>query len=372
MIRSVLWIMVLTLTILSLAACQPIQPPAPVVATAENAMPEVAVTLAPAAVAPPRVTNESFTIESEALAGNLFGDPTERLVHVLLPLDFAESDKRYPVLYLLPRIYGDAEATAADFGMQFNTMLRGGESPDLIVVVPDTANAFEMSLLRSSPVLGDYEGYLTKEVIDYIDSHYRTLAERESRGIAGCSGGGTASMRLALRRPDLFGAIASAGGEYDASLGAWPGNVEWVKSMTRLPRALGDWDPLGSMNWYYYAAAEAAPNMSNPPFYADAPVRIVDGHGEFVPEVVERITANDSVHAAQQYAAQTFRLNGILILQGRDDDPLLLPPAESFVRHLNELGIDHDFRQVEGGQCPGHWGQIFLKFMDEKLAKEQP
>jgi len=50
-----------------------------------------------------------------------------------------------------------------------------------------------------------YEDLIATELVQYVDTHYRTLATRESRAIAGISMGGFGSALIALRHPDLFG-----------------------------------------------------------------------------------------------------------------------------------------------------------------------
>lgn len=61
------------------------------------------------------------------------------------------------------------------------------------------------------------------------------------------------------------------------------------------------------------AVAVAAPDPAAPPFYLDMPFRIVDGHGEFVPEILAKIEDQNATHEAQRYAVKPDRLRGILI-----------------------------------------------------------
>ena len=113
----------------------------------------------------------------------------------------------------------------------------------MIVVVPDGTNKLGASQFRSSPTIGDYETYVTQEVVDYMDTHYRTLPTRDSRGIAGCSNGGSASMRLGFKYPNIFSVVAPTGGGYDDSLEVWPSDVEAVQRLEGVAR--GPQRPLG-------------------------------------------------------------------------------------------------------------------------------
>ena len=73
----------------------------------------------------------------------------------------------------------------------------------------------------SSPTIGDYETYLTKELVDYIDANYRTIPNRDSRGIMGCSMGADGAMHLALKYPDVYSVAAPFSGTYDWAKDPW-------------------------------------------------------------------------------------------------------------------------------------------------------
>ncbi len=131
-------------------------------------------------------------VMSEALGGVLtFG--------LLLPPDYDSSARRYPVLYLL---HGSGQRHST-WGRR--TLLDG--TTGAIVVTPD--------MDRARYVMGDgrvdarAEAFLTQELVDYIDSHYRTVTARDGRAIAGLSIGGFGAMLLGLRHTDRFGAIGA-------------------------------------------------------------------------------------------------------------------------------------------------------------------
>ena len=116
------------------------------------------------------------TLTSKALAGNLLGNPAERTVYILLPPSYATSDRRYPVVYVMPWGDGDPYVNAKGFKSAMNSLLHKGEVKEMIVVIPDGIYRFGPSLFLSSPILGDYETYVTQEVVEYIETHYRTLS----------------------------------------------------------------------------------------------------------------------------------------------------------------------------------------------------
>jgi enterochelin esterase-like enzyme len=309
-------------------------------------------------------------ITSQALAGNLLGDPAERRVFVVLPPGYATSDKRYPVLYLLPWADGEPGDNASGFKWTMQSLLRKGEIGEMIVVVPDGSNTLGASHFRSSPTIGDYETYVTQEVVNYMDTHYRTLPTRDSRGLAGCSNGGGPAMRLAFKYPNVFSVAAPTDGIYDESLEVWPSDVEAVQQLKELP-----WDSISlklheTVARYVQMAAGSAPDPNNPPFYSEMPVRIVNGQGEFVPEVIAKIVEKDAAHEARRYVEQPLRLRGILIRHALQDTDYT-QATHSFEQLLTDLGIEHEYVEVEGNHCGYGWEAASLKYMSEKLVFEE-
>jgi len=74
----------------------------------------------------------------------------------------------------------------------------------MIIVMPNAYTALEGSFYGKSVTTGDWEDFVVSELVEYIDSHYRTIANRTSRGLAGHSMGGYGTVRLGMRRPDVF------------------------------------------------------------------------------------------------------------------------------------------------------------------------
>ena len=116
---------------------------------------------------------------------------------------------QYPVVYLLHGAYGN----------QFSWMEIKPNLPQLAdekQMIFVTAAALN-SWYFDSPVLKDfqYEAFMTKVLIEYVDSHYPTIARREGRAITGLSMGGHGAMFLAMRHKDLYGAVGSMSGGLD-------------------------------------------------------------------------------------------------------------------------------------------------------------
>ena len=364
----------LILALLILSACSTIQAPAiQTAASVPTALPSPTVNSSSGANL--EMEKKTDKITSQALAGNLLGDPTERTFYIVLPSSYASGEKSYPVVYVLP--WGTGEATSnvmVEYSLR--KLLKEGEAQEMILVFPDGANSLGASQFRSSPTIGDYETYIVRELVDYVDTNYRTLAAPESRGIMGCSNGGDATMHLALKYPDVFGVAAPTGGTYDEALERNQILLQELKYTTTLPQdafevtRLGDLSPL--IAWYIQAAAGTASNPDKPPLYLDMPFRIVAGHGEIVPEVAAKIADHDSMHEAERYVQQPLRLRGILIQHALNDRFTPTEAVRNFEHTLTELGIEHEYKEMDASHCPPEWDSVSLQFMTDHLVFEEP
>ncbi|MDX1492251.1 MAG: alpha/beta hydrolase-fold protein [Pseudohongiellaceae bacterium] len=128
---------------------------------------------------------------------------------IVLPPDYETSNKRYPVLYLLHGVMQNYTVWGRNLGAAFYARNLG----DLILVLPDGGNTWFVNY-ASSPgsAKNNWEDHLIKDVIGYVDTNFRTIAQREGRAIAGLSMGGFAAFSLGLRHPDMFISLGSTSG----------------------------------------------------------------------------------------------------------------------------------------------------------------
>ncbi|MGW8316358.1 MAG: alpha/beta hydrolase, partial [Bacteroidales bacterium] len=166
------------------------------------------------ATAQPQGTRERIKVHGEALEGNLIGDPADRDVSVYLPPSYStDPDKRYPVLYML---HGFTDSDYKWFGWEehwinlkqvIDGAIASGSSKEMIVVMPNAYNRFKGSMYSSSATIGDWETFVSGDLVRYIDAHYRTIPKASSRGLAGHSMGGYGTMRLGMKYPGVWSAI---------------------------------------------------------------------------------------------------------------------------------------------------------------------
>src|SRR2546423_1971004 len=165
-------------------------------------------------------------IVSDRLRTNPLGDPYERPLWVYVPPGYdAAPAVRYPAVYVIQGYTGHVSmwANGTPFRQPFietaDAVFASGGAPGCIVVYVDAWTAYGGSQFVDSPGTGRYHSYLCDEVVPWVDAHYRTLPDRESRAISGKSSGGFGAMITPMLRPDLFGALASLAGDSVFELG---------------------------------------------------------------------------------------------------------------------------------------------------------
>lgn len=154
-------------------------------------------------------TLERIKVHGASLEGNLEGDDPTRDVVVYLPPSYvAEPARRYPVVYFLHGYTVGAEAYVrfVNLPASADTAIANG-AREMIFVLPDAYTVYSGSMYSNSLTTGDWEGYVSRDLVAYIDEHYRTIPTRESRGLSGHSMGGYGTMRIGMKHPETFGAL---------------------------------------------------------------------------------------------------------------------------------------------------------------------
>lgn len=149
-----------------------------------------------------RLVSQPFRIPAPSLANNLLGDRAELKVAVWLPTDYATSGKRYRTVYYLAG-YGDGVETIVD---PLGDTTRHPGAPFIIVAV-EGLNALGGSFYYNSPVTGNWEDAITRDLVSYVDTTYRTVRKAAARGIVGHSMGGYGALQIAIDHPEIFSAV---------------------------------------------------------------------------------------------------------------------------------------------------------------------
>ncbi len=185
---------------------------------------------------------------ARSLVGNPLKGSPERKIKIYLPPQYFTSDtKRYPVIYFLHGYGGTVEktligtyqdlknATPPIFRLvllsffkklityeKLDALMLSGQIPPFILVQPGGHLPLPIlhavkdriglippkgSLYLNSPYTGNYSDYIFQDVIEYIDSNYRTKADKLHRGIVGASMGGYGALYGVMIHPEKFNAV---------------------------------------------------------------------------------------------------------------------------------------------------------------------
>lgn len=321
-------------------------------------------------------TVERIKVHARSLEGNLDGDSPDRDVSIYLPPSYkTEKTRRFPVVYML---HGFTDDDARWFGVVkhwinlpevINKALADGKTREMIVVMPNAFTRFKGSMYSNSVTVGDWETFVTKELVSYIDAHYRTLPQAASRGLAGHSMGGYGTMRLGMKAPDVFSSIYAL-----SPCCMEPGRFNpAAKEMMKKVEAVKTDEEVKAQSFFALAmlasAAAWSPNPKNPPFFMDLPFR----DGEPVPEVLARQQANATLVAIHQHIPNLKRLKAIGMDAGTKDVGISGATKE-LDRVLTDYGIAHVYESYDGDHLNRIAERIqtkMLPFFSEHLSFEK-
>jgi hypothetical protein len=330
---------------------------------------------------------DRHVIDSELLRGNPLGDPARRPLWVYVPPGYADDGATpYPAVYVIQgytghlTMWANRSAYRQPFLETADALFASGDTPPCLVVYVDAWTAFGGSQFVDSPGTGPYHSYLCDEVVPWVDAHYRTIADRESRAIMGKSSGGFGAMITPMLRPDLFGALATHSGdalyelcyvpefgkaarylrEYDHDIQAWWKDFRSRTSFTKeadqsLLVVLG-------CTACFSAAPDGTPELPFDP-----------RTGVLLPDVWQRWLDWDPVRMVDRYRDALLSLRGIWIDAGTRDEWWLDLGAEAFRAGLERIGVPADRVEFELFDA-GHGGidyryPLSLGWLAHRLAR---
>lgn len=309
-------------------------------------------TLANAAFAQqgPKGTVERIKVHGKLLEGNLEGDSPDRDVSVYLPASYKKDPKRkYAVIYFL---HGFTDDDAKWYGFQkhwinmpaiADRVFAGGDTKEMIIVTPNAFTRYQGSMYSNSVTTGNWEDYIAKELVAYIDKHYRTLPNAKSRGLAGHSMGGYGTMRIGQKYPDVFSSIYLL-----SPCCMTPGfNIPTdTASMSKMEsvKAPEDAEKADFMTKAALASAAAwSPNPLKAPLFYDLPVQ----NGKVQQLIAAKWTANMPLATIDQNITNIRQLKAIAFDAGNKDESIAAG-IKILDSVLNNYSIKHTYEEYEG------------------------
>ena len=148
------------------------------------------------------VDYELIEIPSPSLADAIIQPRKTYKIGVNLPPSYHTSDKRFPVVYYL----NGYTVHAGEYPLTFsiNYAFEEKKVKEMIVIEITGHNMFQGTMYANSPITGNWEDFVTKDVINYVDQNYRTYSKRESRAIVGHSMGGGGCTNISFKHSDKY------------------------------------------------------------------------------------------------------------------------------------------------------------------------
>src|SRR5579884_1785126 len=285
---------------------------------------------------------EHIKVHGPALEGNLEGDAADRDVFVFLPASYGkETKRRYPVVYALHGYSIGAEQWS--YEIHVPQTLEGAfaqGAKEMIVVLPDSRTLHNGSMYSSSVTTGDFENFVARDLVSYIDAHYRTIPDRLSRGLVGHSMGGYGATRIGMKHADGFGALYIMS---PCCLSPRPSPDPEVAKALEGVKTPADSAKLPFLTRAQLASAAAwSPDPKNPPLYLDLPTK----NGQPQPDVLAKWTANAPLAFIDQYIDNLRRYRAISIDVG--DQDRLRTDTEKLHDVLDKYGIANSFEVYSG------------------------
>ena len=322
-----------------------------------------------------KVVTRRFVAAS--IQGNPANEDAFRHLTIYLPTGYDENKERYPVIYFLHGYTWTDSSTMSEWQMDrlLDTSILTGHTKPVIMVLPDSYTHYEGSFYTNSTLTGRWADYIAKDVVSYIDQHFRTIANRNSRGIAGMSMGANGALKIAMLYPEVFGAVYAA----------TPATLNWSDGINT---------GLGAFKLISEAKNEAAiaesfsaklmidlgrtysPNLTKPPFYADMPAYYVNDSMVVNTAVVNKWTVQFVTNMVEGHLSALKSLKAIKIDWGRNDEGRHVPvTCLALSKKLEWYGIPHEAEEYLGGHAgnmKGSNGRIFteiLPFFDTYLER---
>ena len=327
---------------------------------------------------------------SEALADNPLGDPARRQLQVWLPPQYDQArgrgrGKRFPVLFDLVGYSGAGPSHTQWRAFEENVperaarLIHARRMAPAIIVFPDCFTALGGNQYINSSAIGAYADYLTRELIPFVDTEFRTLPDRRHRGCFGKSSGGYGAMIHGMKYTRYWGAVASHSGDAYFDLvyrNDWANTLDELAKYRRRRRTAGAidvaveagqrepglddgrvkrfleriWrqDRLSSAELHClmniamaasYDPDPTAPNGFRLPFDLET--------GEMIAARWRQWLKHDPIRLVARYAGKLKSLRGIFIDCGWRDQYHIHYGSRILSRRLAEHGVEHRYEEFD-------------------------
>lgn len=312
---------------------------------------------------------------------NSAGENPKRRVTVYLPPDYEKSSKRYPVIYFLHGFFWSDSLLVSNDKINhiFDRAIYSKKIKPVIVVMPYESTVFKGSFYANSKSSGNWSDFTSVELVGFIDKNYRTIANKDSRGISGHSMGGNGALRNAILHPDVFSSVyALSPGILDARFFALS-EMELYKNADQIKNIQDVFKPENARLNIVFAIARAYNgNKNKVPFFADLPFSFEGENVRINSVILDEMNRNSTSELPFSQYENLKKLKAIKFDWGRNDELKHIPPScLNFSKTLEILGIKHEAEEyigTHGSEVSKENGRIenqMLPFFNTHLKFEE-
>ena len=278
-----------------------------------------------------------------SIRGNKAGEDSLRRVSVYLPPGYNQTKEHYPVIYFLHGLGIDDSLMIVYSNIieLLDTAIQTCHIHPVIVVMPNSNTNFDGSFYTNSSYTGNWSDYISKDVVAYIDKDFRTIANRNSRGIAGHSMGGNGALKIAMLYPNIFGCVYAL----SPAVLNWGDDFNLNSSSFKIAQNAKTKEDLDKD---FYSAVfidlsrTYSPDINKPPFYGDLPVTYTKDSMIVDSEVVKQWEANFPINMIETHLRALKSLTALKLDWGRNDEFSHIPSScLQFSKKLEAYGVKH-------------------------------
>ena len=295
------------------------------------------------------------------LLENPGGENPTRRVTIYLPPGYDESDQRYPVIYYLHGFtWSDSLMIVWDhFDQLLDKAIATNKIRPIILVMPDQYTLYRGSFYTNSTLTGKWADFTGKDLVAYIDKNYRTIPDKDSRGVAGHSMGGQGAIKMGMLFPDVFSTVyALSPAVLDAVSGELGirGNayrrINEITSREQLITGRDEFEP----NAIVAMGRAYTPNLNKPPFYADFPYEYKNDSLIINYKLLNIWKQKSAIGMVDDHIEDLKKLKALKLDWGRNEGNEHLPPTcRHFSKKLENLGINHYAEEYIGNHVNKLW-----------------
>jgi enterochelin esterase-like enzyme len=200
---------------------------------------------------------------------NAGGENTTRRVSIYLPPGYDQATDRYPVIYYLHGFQSNDALSPPQIRI-LDLGISSRRIRPFIFVVSDQLTSYGGSFYANSTLTGNWADFTSKDLVVFVDKSYKTIADRNSRGICGHSMGGHGALKLGMLFPDVFCAVYALSPGGLALVKEFGPNSDSYKQLAS-NKTKEDLDKTYFPKVIIDMARTWSPDAAKPPFYCDVP-----------------------------------------------------------------------------------------------------